>query len=109
MKTLLSRSKTFLSGDNGNVIMPKESEEPFWLELVRLPTGSCLECQNQNIKAWHHTLRVYLRNGRRTRWCQRIATVTAEISDYGVKLRTVQNLFFEQLLRNFMQQTKISL
>jgi hypothetical protein len=54
-------------------------------------------------------LRVYLSNGRRTRWCERISTVTAESSDYGVNLRTVQNLFFEQLLRNFVQQTQISL
>ena len=51
----------------------------------------------------------YLSNGRRTRWCERLATVTAESSDYGVNLRTVQNLFFEQLLRNFMEQTKVSL
>ena len=55
MKIILFRSKAILSGANGDVIKPKESEEPFWLELVRLPTGSYLECQNQNIKAWHHT------------------------------------------------------
>ncbi len=55
MKTILGRSKTILSGDNGDVMMPKESEEPFGLELVRLPTGTYLESQNQNIKAWHHT------------------------------------------------------
>jgi len=42
---------------------------------------------------------VYLSSGRRAR---RISTVTAESSDYGVNLRTVQNLFFKQLLRNFM-------
>ena len=40
MKIILSRSKTILSGDNGDVIMPKESGEPFWSELVRFPTGS---------------------------------------------------------------------
>ena len=55
VKTLPSRSKTILSGANGDVIRPKESEEPFWLEFLLLPTGSCLECQNRNIKAWHHT------------------------------------------------------
>ena len=55
VKTLPSRSKTILSGANGDVIRPKESEEPFYLEFLLLPTGSCLECQNQNIKAWHHT------------------------------------------------------
>ena len=38
VKTLPSRSKTILSGANGDVIRPKESEEPFWLELARLPT-----------------------------------------------------------------------
>ena len=38
LKTILSRSKTILSGANGDVIMPKDSEEPFWLELARLPT-----------------------------------------------------------------------
>src|SRR6266850_432954 len=68
---------------------------------------------------WTHTRRsllmgdpmnlwVYSSNGRRARWCERISTVSAESSDYGVNLRTVQNLFFEQLLRNFMEQTKIS-
>jgi len=31
LKTILSRSKTILSGVNGDVIKPKESEEPFWL------------------------------------------------------------------------------
>jgi hypothetical protein len=51
---------------------------------------------------------VTLNNGRRTLCCDRISTVTAERSDYDVNLRTVQNLFFEQLLRNFMQQTEIS-
>jgi hypothetical protein len=45
---------------------------------------------------------VYSSNGRRIRWYERISTVTAESSGYGVNLRTVQNLFFEQLLRNFM-------
>jgi hypothetical protein len=39
---------------------------------------------------------------------KRISTVTAESSDYSVNLRTVQHLFFEQLLRNFMKQTQIS-
>ncbi len=34
MKTILSRSKTILSGANGDVIMPKKCEEPFWLEFV---------------------------------------------------------------------------
>jgi hypothetical protein len=29
LKTILSRSKTILSGDNDDVIMPKKSEEPF--------------------------------------------------------------------------------
>ena len=47
MKIILFRSKAILSGANGDVIKPKESEKPFWLELVRLPTGSYLECQNQ--------------------------------------------------------------
>jgi len=56
MKTILSRSKTILSGDDGDVVTPREGGEPFWLELVRLPTGTYLECQNQNIKAWHHAL-----------------------------------------------------
>ena len=49
----------------------------------------------------------YLSDGHRTRWCERISTVNAESSDYGVNLRTVQNLFFEQFLRNLMQQAKI--
>ena len=44
MKTILSRSKTILSGANGDVMMPKEIEEPFWLEFVWLPTGPYLEC-----------------------------------------------------------------
>ena len=55
LKTIPSRSKAILSGDGGDTIKPKESEGLFWSELVRLPTGSCLECQNQNIKARHHT------------------------------------------------------
>ena len=59
LKTIPSRSKAILSEDNGDVMMSNERAEPFWLELVRLPTGSCLECQNQTIKArhhiWHHT------------------------------------------------------
>ncbi len=55
LKRIATRSKAILSGDSGDVMMPQESEKPFWLDLVRLPTGSCLECQNQNIKAWHHT------------------------------------------------------
>jgi hypothetical protein len=38
---------------------------------------------------------VYLNNGRGARRCERISTVTAESSDYGINLRTVQNLFFE--------------
>ena len=29
LKTILSRSQTFLSGENGDVIMPEESEELF--------------------------------------------------------------------------------
>jgi hypothetical protein len=33
LKTIPSHSKTILSGDKGDVMMPKESEEPFWLEL----------------------------------------------------------------------------
>jgi len=40
MKTIHSRSKTILSGDNGDVMVPKESKELFWSELVRLATGS---------------------------------------------------------------------
>jgi len=55
MKIILSRSKTILSAANGDVIVSKAIEEPFWLEFVWLPTGSYLECQNQNCKAWHHT------------------------------------------------------
>jgi len=35
-----SRNKTILSGDSGDAIMAKESEELFWSELVRLATGS---------------------------------------------------------------------
>src|SRR5262249_5153027 len=54
-------------------------------------------------------LQVDSSNGRGTRWCERISTVTAESSDYGVNLRTVQNLFFQQLLSNLMEQTKVSL
>jgi len=43
LKTILSRSKTILSGDNGDVIKPKESEEPFWLELGRAKrSAACL-------------------------------------------------------------------
>jgi len=36
-------------------MIPKESEELIWLESLRLPTGMYLDCQNQNINAWHHT------------------------------------------------------
>jgi hypothetical protein len=60
LKTTFFRHKTILSGANGNVIISKGSEGPLWLELVRIPTGTCLERQNQNIKAlhqtWHQTL-----------------------------------------------------
>ncbi len=45
-KTIPSRSKVILSGDSGDVMMPKESEELFLSGLVGIPTGSCLECQN---------------------------------------------------------------
>ena len=56
MKTILSRSKTILSGTTGDVVTARESEEPIWLESVRLPTGTYLEYQIQKIKARHHTL-----------------------------------------------------
>ena len=39
LKSIRSRGKTILSGANGDVMMPKESEELFRLESVRLPTG----------------------------------------------------------------------
>ena len=48
-------------------------------------------------------------DGGGTRWVKRISTVAAESSDYGVNLRTVQNLFFQQLLSNLMEQTKVGL
>jgi len=40
LKTILSRSKAILLRDNGNVMMPEDGEELFWLDLVQLPTGS---------------------------------------------------------------------
>ncbi len=55
LKTIPTRSKAIRSGINGDVMMPKESEKLFWSELLRLPTGTHLECQSQNIKTWHHT------------------------------------------------------
>ncbi len=54
LKTIPSCSKTILSEDNGDVIKPKEIEELSWSELPRLPAGTYLECQEQNIIAWHH-------------------------------------------------------
>ena len=52
-------------------------------------------------------IRVYSNNDRRTRRYERFSTVKAERFDDGVNLRTVQNFFFEQLLRDFMEQTEI--
>jgi hypothetical protein len=40
LQIVLSRSKTILSGANGDVIMSNERAEPFCLELVLYPTGS---------------------------------------------------------------------
>jgi hypothetical protein len=54
-RAILGRSKAVPSGDYDDVVTPKESEETSWLELVRLPTETHLDCQNQNFKAWHHT------------------------------------------------------
>jgi hypothetical protein len=43
----------------------------------------------------------------RTRWREGISIVKGESSDDGVNLRTVQDFFLEQLLRDFMEQTNM--
>jgi len=50
-----------------------------------------------------------LSRGLCARRCEAIDNIGAEGFDDSVKLRTVENLFLEQLLGNFMEQTEVSL